>query len=281
MNKKHSRGRQLLDASKNNKYLKVLRFLLFLGLGYLVILSLLTGSLRSEDLLNESRNQIVTVLTAIKNLFFAVLSFAILVGSLAAGVYLYIFLKTKIQGDESHLQQDSKSGPSIVAFIIAVLASVYTFNILDKGVSATFHLDTEVVENSNVGTAEESAPVGIGNDNVLDVNSILFDSLEVYKNTGISGLIDHSKSCYKTLDQTVSYNSFKKCVLIDVFSHELDAGIAKTSELPLADYFSTKSFQNRAATYIKTLGFAMAEVNTLLSECESEVRNYISTEISK
>ncbi len=265
---------------KTNRSFKIVRRIFILGLIYLIFLSLTTWSIQIEDLMNGFKGHLDKAFNLLKQLFFGALGVAISIAALAAGATVYIYIKSKIHGDESHLQESSKSGLSVIAIIFGFAAGLLTFSILQKGTSATFGVNMEETDNSSFEIKEKKSPAIAPNENKIDSKSIFYDSFKIYKDSGMSGLISLSRDCYRTLDQSVTYNNFKKCVLIDMFSHEIDMGLVRTSKLPLQDYFSTNSFQKRAALYIKGLGFTMTQTNIYLSECESEVRNQFATIIN-
>ncbi len=115
----------------------------------------------------------------------------------------------------------------------------------------------------------------VKNEKLNLVKSTLINSVEIYKNSGIAGLVVHSQDCYGGLNQQFSLNDLKACALIDMLSHELDSSIKRKSQQEAESYFSVESFQQRIGPSLKALGLTRDQANKNLLSWEQDLRNLI------
>ncbi len=112
-------------------------------------------------------------------------------------------------------------------------------------------------------------------DNSKMVRSTLINSLKIYKNAGMSGLIVYSQDCYRSLNSGGSLNDLKTCALIDIFSQKLDTSTTKKLHVENEPYFAVDNFHKRIGPSFKALELTREQTNQHLLSWEQDLQDVI------
>lgn len=101
-----------------------------------------------------------------------------------------------------------------------------------------------------------------------------------YKSSGLSGLIKLSGDCYENLKNKSILKNLEKCVMIDVFSENLDRQMATEVGFPVEEYFKSEKIIERANPHFLNLNKSEIESMKYLNEWEvSLIKAYNSKKL--
>lgn len=123
-----------------------------------------------------------------------------------------------------------------------------------------------------LATANFHAAATDSEPNDSELSRVVRQTLEIYKENGLSGLIALSQDCFNTPKPSL------RCVQIDIAASRLDAVFAASMGIHQHPYYEPDSFFKRATPVFVSSGLNMQQANNYLTDATEEISHLISVQ---